>query len=213
MIVTKKKIQAPAYAQIALDIASRIARGELKVDTKISGRSTLSSEYKVSPETVRRAIILLEQTGIVDVAEKSGIYIKSKDKAVTYLQQYSYVAGVELLKDDLKEAFVKKSQLEQEIQDIIEQIVELSGRFKNIDPLNKFEIIIPENSWLLNKTLKSTGFYQNTFATVIAIKRDHQLITSPDPGLPFKPNDVLVIVGSIETIEKVREFVEGNIND
>ena len=209
----KKKIQSPAYAQIALDIASRIARGELKENTKISGRSTLSSEYQVSPETIRRSIILLEQTGIVDVAEKSGIYIKSKDKAVTYLQQYSYISGVELLKEDLNDAFSKKAQLEKEIQDIIEQIVELSGRFKNIDPLNKFEIIIPENSWLIDKTLKSTEFYQNTFATVIAIKRDHQLITSPDPLLPFKENDVLVIIGSIETIENVRKFVEGNIKD
>ncbi len=209
----KKNLHSPAYAQIALDIASRIAKGELQEKTKVSGRSTLSSEYGVSPETIRRAIILLEQTGIVDVAEKSGIFIKSKEKALLYLQQYSYVTGVELLKEDLKDAFSRKLQIEHEIQRIVEQIVELSGRFKNIDPLNKFEIVVGEKSWLIGRTLKSSEFYQNTLATVIAVKRDHQLITAPNPELPFKENDVLVIVGAIETIENVRALVDGNTKD
>jgi len=208
MVEDRKKMRSPAYAQIALDIASRIARGELKENTKVSGRSTMSSEYGVSPETIRRAMILLEQTGIVQVVEKSGVFIQSKEKALTYLQQFSYDAGVEMLKEDLKDAFRRKNDIEYEIQRIVEQILELSSRFKNIDPLNKFEIVIPDTSWLVNQSLKSVGFYQKTYATVIAIKRDHKLITSPDPQLQFKKDDVLVLVGPIDSIDIVRQFVE-----
>ncbi len=208
MVEDRKKMRSPAYAQIALDIASRIARGELKENTKVSGRSTMSSEYGVSPETIRRAMILLEQTGIVQVVEKSGVFIQSKEKALTYLQQFSYDAGVEMLKEDLKDAFRRKNDIEYEIQRIVEQILELSSRFKNIDPLNKFEIVIPDTSWLVNQSLKSVGFYQKTYATVIAIKRDHKLITSPDPQLQFKKDDVLVLVGPLDSIDIVRQFVE-----
>lgn len=198
----------PAYAQIALDIAARIARGELKEETKVSGRSTMSSEYGVSPETIRRAMILLEQTGIVHVAEKSGVIIKSKDKALTYLQHYSYEAGVDLLKDDLKDAMSRKVKIDKEINQIINQIIDMTDRFSNSDPLNKFEVVVPESSWLIGKTLKETRFYQKTKATVIALKRNRQLFASPGPDVIFYENDVIVLVGKIDSGEDVKRFVE-----
>lgn len=201
------KSQSSAYAQIAIDIAARIARGELKEGTKVSGRSTMSSEYGVSPETIRRAMVLLEQKGIVRVAEKSGVIIKSKDKALTYLQQYSYDTGVELLKDDLKDALAKKAAIDKEITQIVTQIIDMTDRFSNIDPLNKFEIMVPKGSKLIGKTLKESKFYQETNATVIAFKRNRQLFTSPGPDIVFLENDVIVVVGHIASEEDVRRFV------
>ena len=47
------------YLQIALDLATRIARGELAEGSRIYGRSVMASEYGVSPETIRRALRLL----------------------------------------------------------------------------------------------------------------------------------------------------------
>lgn len=44
----------PQYMQIALSIAGRIAGGDVPEGAKISGRSKLSSEYNVSPETIRK---------------------------------------------------------------------------------------------------------------------------------------------------------------
>ena len=43
-----EKVATPVYLRIALDIASRIARGEFKENSKIYGRSIMSSEYGVS---------------------------------------------------------------------------------------------------------------------------------------------------------------------
>ena len=46
----------PQYMRIARSIAQRIADGELQEGEKLSGRSKLSSEYNVSPETIRKAV-------------------------------------------------------------------------------------------------------------------------------------------------------------
>lgn len=50
----------PQYMRIARSIAQRIADGELQEGEKLSGRSKLSSEYNVSPETIRKAVQVLQ---------------------------------------------------------------------------------------------------------------------------------------------------------
>ena len=75
----------PQYMQIALSIAGRIAGGDVPEEAKISGRSKLSSEYNVSPETIRKAVRLLSDMRVVDVREKSGVYVLSADNARRYL--------------------------------------------------------------------------------------------------------------------------------
>ena len=55
-----KETVAPAqYLRIALDLAGRVARGELPEGSRIYGRSIMASEYNVSPVTIRRALRLL----------------------------------------------------------------------------------------------------------------------------------------------------------
>ena len=76
------------YNRIAISVAERIAAGELREGEKISGRSKLSSEYEVSPETVRRAIQLLSDMRVVAVKEQSGVYVLSADNAKRYLQNF-----------------------------------------------------------------------------------------------------------------------------
>ena len=60
------------YTRIAISLAERIASGQLKEGDKISGRSKLSPEYNVSPETIRRALRLLADMKVVEVKEQSG---------------------------------------------------------------------------------------------------------------------------------------------
>ena len=46
----------PQYMRIAASVAERIAEGQFAEGEKLSGRSKLSSEYQVSPETIRKAV-------------------------------------------------------------------------------------------------------------------------------------------------------------
>lgn len=73
------------YMRVAVSLAERIAAGELREGEKLSGRSKLSPEYNVSPETVRRALRLLADMKVVEVKEQSGVYILSADNARRYL--------------------------------------------------------------------------------------------------------------------------------
>ena len=93
----------PQYMQIALSIAGRIAGGDVPEGAKISGRSKLSSEYNVSPETIRKAVRLLSDMRVVDVREKSGVYVLSADNARRYLHN----AGAKI------DVFAKRQQMKE----------------------------------------------------------------------------------------------------
>lgn len=71
----------PQYMRIARSIAQRIADGELMEGEKLSGRSKLSSEYNVSPETIRKAVQVLQDRAVVIVREQSGVYVLSAELA------------------------------------------------------------------------------------------------------------------------------------
>ena len=95
------------YMRIAISVAERIAAGELREGEKISGRSKLSSEYEVSPETVRRAIQLLSDMRVVAVKEQSGVYVLSADNAKRYLRNFENRADLMSKRRKLRELIEK----------------------------------------------------------------------------------------------------------
>src|SRR5690554_4192376 len=84
----RKRDGMPIYARIATDIANRIVNGDLPVGKKLSGRSLMSSEYGVSPETIRRSFSLLEELEVVEVQQNRGVFVLSKEKAQKYLTRH-----------------------------------------------------------------------------------------------------------------------------
>lgn len=78
--------ELPQYMRIAVSVAVRIADGQLAEGEKLSGRSKLSSEYQVSPETIRKSVQLLRDMQVVTVKEQSGVYVRSAENAKRYLQ-------------------------------------------------------------------------------------------------------------------------------
>ncbi len=57
--MSKKEVAFPRYQQIAVAIAERIVDGKYPIGSKIYARSTLASNFNVSPETARKAINVL----------------------------------------------------------------------------------------------------------------------------------------------------------
>ena len=93
-----KRALVPAqYLQIALDIATRIANGELREGSRIYGRSVMSSEYSVSPETIRRALRLLADMKVVEVKPQSGAVVLSADSARRYIERFGESASAQAL--------------------------------------------------------------------------------------------------------------------
>ena len=88
------------YLQIALDLATRIAQGELTEGSRIYGRSVLASEYGVSPETIRKALRLLADMKVVDVKPQSGAVVLSADSARRYIENFSEDADIHSLRTE-----------------------------------------------------------------------------------------------------------------
>jgi GntR family transcriptional regulator len=71
----------PAYLHIAQTLADRLNTGVYPAGGRLPSGSGLRAEFGVSPMTVRRALSLLEQQGLVTGVKGRGIYARSRDLA------------------------------------------------------------------------------------------------------------------------------------
>ncbi|AZK47650.1 TrkA C-terminal domain-containing protein [Paenibacillus lentus] len=199
------------YKSIALDIAQRIVSGELAVESKISGRSLLAAQYHVSPETIRKAIGLLKDEGIVSVSQGKGIVVISDQKAQEYLASSNYLKSAYSLKQDLELLMSEKKEVDRRLEVLLKKITHASDRLQNLTPYNPMEIQIKEQSHAVGKTLGNLQFWQNTGATVIALRREKRVSISPGPHVILREHDTLVFVGDPKIYEKTERFVNQNI--
>lgn len=200
-------IDRPIYQQIAIDIANRIYSGEFDEGTRIFGRSTLAGEYNVSPETIRRAMVLLQDTNIVDVSHGSGIEVRSRAAAWKFIEKFKDMNSINSLKNSISEIIEEKRRLEDDLKIYVDKLVDYSERFKKSNPFAILEIEIPSNSKLLGKNIGEVNFWQNTGATIIGIRRNKHIILSPGPYAEFLEDDVFVMVGDEGSYERTKKFI------
>ena len=201
-------IEVPMYRKIALDMAGRICRGEFTEGSRIYGRSTMAGEYNVSPETIRRAVNLLEDMSVVEASPGSGINIKSMLSAYAFIERYQNKESMISLKADMKKLLEQKQTIENDINEIIEKIIDYSDRLKNTNPVTPVEIGIEDDSHLIGRTISEAKFWQNTGATIIGIRRKGNLFLSPGPYMGFEKGDTILAVGEMEILARVKSFMK-----
>jgi K+/H+ antiporter YhaU regulatory subunit KhtT len=204
----KHKSELPRYLMIALDIAYRIEREELKEGQKLRGRSMLSSEYNVSPETIRRATTLLEDQGVLTIIDKSGIIIKNKEKATHFINQVSDKKGLQTLNQQMMEVIQARKVLDIQLEEYITELIDLSTKIKSTNHFINHEVVIPENSHLHEKTIGELSFWHHTNATIIGIERKNQLFVSPGPQFKLQAFDRITFVCLEENYYKTKTFIE-----
>lgn len=205
--MTIESIIKPIYQQIAIDIANRIYNGEFEIGSKIYGRSTLAGEYNVSPETIRRAVILLQDMCIVDVSQGSGIVVKSKEEALRFIKKFMSIDSMNSLKNEISKIMDEKRKLENDMQLHIDKLIDYSKRFKNTNPFAPIEIEITKGSKFIGKTISEVNFWQNTGATIIGIRRNNKTILSPGPYAVFLEGDTFIMIGDEEVYERVKIYM------
>lgn len=196
----------PVYSQIALDIASRIVRGDLRENSKVYGRSVMSSEYGVSPETIRRAMKLLEDMDIVQTKDKSGTTILSTEKAKLFVEKFGDVNSVRSMRDKLIKLIKEQETINKQILEISDSIIRVNEMNSQANPFNNYEIEITGNSSAIGHTLGELNFWQQTQATVIAIRREGNIILSPGPYVLFMQGDIVVFIGDVSCVQTVTDF-------
>jgi K+/H+ antiporter YhaU regulatory subunit KhtT len=203
-----QRAKIPTYERIAIDLASRIYDGKYKVGERIHGRSTLASEYHVSPETVRRAIKILEDVEIVQSTKGSGIVISSRENAYKYIHRFSNLASIKDLEKQMETLITEREKLDGELFDTLRKILDYSGKLRHTNPLAPIEVEVLPGCIHIGKTISELKFWQNTGGTVIGMKRNGDLIISPGPYALILEGDILLIIGADENYERVFHFME-----
>ena len=197
----------PQYIQIALSIARRIAGGDVPEGAKISGRSKLSSEYNVSPETIRKAVRLLGDMRVVDVREQSGVYVLSADNAKRYLHDFEPKLDVFNKRRHLTELLEQQSHISHQLADLCRSILDYAVLpVQADDTLPNYVCRIPKNWSGIGKNLSNLHFWQATGATIVAIRRGTSRIVSPGPDAELYGCDEVIFVGTDNAREAVSRF-------
>lgn len=201
----------PRYVTIAMDLAERIYQGELLEGEKVYGRSTLAASYRVSPETVRRAVRLLSEMDVVNVSDKSGIYIRSRQQAYVFLQHYNTRQNFEEIRAKIAHLQTAKMQIERELNDYLDMYMEYAMGLERHHKKDHVQIIIDATSPIINQTVASTQFWRHTNGTILSVKRDGMEYISPGPDFTFQANDELTIVCATQYRERLEKFLEQSL--
>jgi DNA-binding GntR family transcriptional regulator len=195
------------YEHIAIDIAQKIVHGEYQEGQKLSGRSLLAGTYNVSPETIRRSIALLQNIGVVEAITGSGIIIKSSQLAKEYLEEYNDRQEIIKLRNKVTDLMTKRNELDSQLDKELAKLLEYS--FQKTSILQQIEeVVLPPESWMVGHTIADIDFRHLTGTTIVNINREGQDIYSPDANTELKGNDVLNIVGTRVSRERLKKLIK-----
>lgn len=183
------------YTRIAISLAERIASGQLKEGDKLSGRSKLSPEYNVSPETIRRTLRLLADMKVVEVKEQSGVYVLSADNARRYLHNFADQTDIRGKQQQLKELLVRQEHLNRQMAALCRDILDETSQTP--DALPNYYCRIPDDWPHSGTTVGALRFWQATGATIVAIRRGLSYIVSPGPYAELYAGDAVIFVGGV----------------
>ena len=204
----KQTVIPSQYLQIALDIARRIAKGELPEGQRVYGRSVMASEYNVSPETIRRALRLLSDMKVVEVKPQSGVVVLSADSARRYIENFEESADVRILRQQLKDLMAEYADLSRRLSDTVAALMKSRETFAAADePFPNYEVPVPKDSLLIGRSIGELKFWQSTGGTIVAIRRGQTVILSPGPYAQLYGGDVIVLVGSPAAAEAAHRLV------
>ncbi len=78
--VIDRDSRIPPYQQVAAILRERIADGTIPVGRRIPSLVELEAEFPVARDTLRKAVQVLKDEGLVETAKGMGIYVIKKPK-------------------------------------------------------------------------------------------------------------------------------------
>ncbi|MFR1722604.1 TrkA C-terminal domain-containing protein [Emergencia timonensis] len=198
----------PQYIRIAYFLASRIAEGDFPIGKRLSGRSKLSSEYQVSPETMRRALQILADMKVVEVKGQSGVYVLSTDNARRCAENLEEQLDRREKAAKLRHLLEEHDETGRRILEVCTEVLE-SETFSTVaeQRLPNYQVRISEDSDKIGRSLAFLQFWQATGATIVAIRRGYNTMISPGPHAELYGGDYVIFVGAPDVVDKVKAFL------
>lgn len=195
------------YQEIALDLAHAIAMGEYREGEKLHGRSTLAGRFNVSPETIRRAIAILQNAGVVMVNQGVGITVTSKTMAERFLRSFDQKGEIQVFLEELKGMMDQRREIDARIDGHLSKVLTYADRLMS-RWLDVGEIKIEKESSAVGKTLRELKIRECTGTTIVAVVREGLEQFAPAANFILQVDDVLLVVGSDEGQQRLEELVK-----
>jgi K+/H+ antiporter YhaU regulatory subunit KhtT len=204
---TKYFDSIPRYQQIALEVATRIVNGDYSEGDRISGRSSIASRYNVSPETARRAFCILADLEIISAEKGSGMHIKSKEKAASFLHMFSSQKDIESIQDELFSSIERQKAEMGRMNACLTELMKATEHYRSLNPLSPHAVRITSACRFLGRSIQDIQLWQHTGATLVAIRRGGELMLSPGPYAVLTENDVIFLIAQELSDEKVSSYL------
>ncbi len=202
-----KKVTVPVYRKIAINIAQDIVNGRFAEGQTLSGRTVLSSQYHVSPETIRKAVYMLKDVGILDIEKNRGVLVCSVKEAAEFIRRNQEMQNVSEAKSELFSWMERQASETAAAIEKMQFIINASERLKKPSPFVVYEVVVPLDSRIAGKSISELNFWHKTGATIIAIERAEHTIISPGPYSTILAGDVLHIAGGEQALYAAIHFV------
>ncbi|KLU60212.1 phosphonate metabolism transcriptional regulator PhnF [Peptococcaceae bacterium CEB3] len=194
------------YQEIALELAHSIVMGEYREGEKIHGRSTLAGRFNVSPETIRRAIAILQNAGVVIVNQGVGITVTSRAMADRFLKSFDQKGEMQVFQEELKRLLDQRREIDLKIEEYLDKVLNYAERLMS-RWMDVGEIEVGTGSPAIGKTLRELKIREHTGTTIVAIVREGLEQFSPAANFILQEGDILLVVGSGEGQKKLQALL------
>lgn len=152
----------------------------------------LAAHYAVSPETIRRAMFMLQDVGIVAIESGSGSTVLSAERASQLVSRFRNISTITELKKNIETLSEQQKKQQDDILDNVHQLLEYIEKFRLASPILPYEVKITQDCRFLGQMISEINFWQSTGVTVVAIRKGEELIVSPVPMRFSKPETSLL---------------------
>lgn len=203
-----KQRTTPRYIKIAQDICGKILTGEYPEGTLLKGRSILGASYNVSPETVRKALNILEKDKVVSSKRGVGVFVDSVLHAQEFANKWKAETQIKNKYATLEKLLDEQKDLEERINAAIDDMKD-SFTYQTTEAVKFSTAEIPQGSWIDGKTVGEVYFWNYTEATIVAvIGSDNIAKQSVGPDHVLHCGDKLIFVGKDDlTFDRVLSFL------
>lgn len=203
-----KERSTPRYIKIAQDVCGKILTGEYPEGTLLKGRSILGASYGVSPETVRKALNILEKEKVVSSKRGVGVFVDSVLHAQEFANKWRAETQIKDKYADLEKLLVEEQKLQEKIRTAIDDMKD-SFTYQTTEAVKFSQVEVPSDSWIIGKSVGEVYFWNYTEATIVAvIGSDNIAKQSVGPDFVFHGGDKIIFVGKDGlTFDRVLSFL------
>lgn len=192
----RKYIYESRYQQIAVELAQKIAEGWYSVGEKLNARSTLASNYNVSPETARKAVNILVDLGIVTIRQGSGTYVASREKAHLFVERYQNTVSMQEIRKEISDCVARQQEELEHLNKLLKTLVGQTKRSHSTASFVPYDLHIDDHCAYVGRSIGELNIWQQTGATIVAIKRNSDFVISPGPYERIQVGDTILFVGN-----------------